>query len=66
MVNHMPTNAELEQLYCNPTASDAEIAAGLLAAYQAPLFRLACSFLGDADEAQDAVQQSLIQALVNR
>jgi RNA polymerase sigma factor (sigma-70 family) len=62
----MPPNSDLEQLLCNPSASDAEIAAGLLAAYQALLFRLACSFLGDADDAQDAVQQALIQALVHR
>lgn len=62
----MPPNTDLEQLYCNPSASDAEIAAGLLAAYQAALFRLACSFLGDAEDAQDAVQQALIQALVHR
>lgn len=62
----MPPNTDLEKLLCNPSAPDALIAAELLAAYQVPLYRLACSFLGDADEAQDAVQQTLIQVLVHR
>lgn len=62
----MPSNTDLEKLLCNTSASDAEIAAGLLAIYQAPLYRLACSFLSDADEAQDAVQQTLVQVLVHR
>ena len=53
----MPPTPSLEQLLSNPSTSDAEIAAALLADYHARLFRLACSFLQEADEAEDAVQR---------
>jgi len=61
----MPPTPDLEQLLSNPSTSDAEIAAALLADYHARLFRLACSFLQEADEAEDAVQQTLVKALYN-
>lgn len=55
----MPPTPDLEQLLSNPSTSDAEIAAALLADYHARLFRLACSFLQEADEAEDAPSSRL-------
>lgn len=46
-------------------ASDEDVMEAIVAAYRPGLFRLATSFLQDADEAEDAIQQALLTASLN-
>lgn len=53
----------LDALLLQHAPDEARVQEALVTAYGAALYRLALSLLGDADEAQDAVQETLIVAL---
>ena len=54
---------ELEQLIEAGQTDDAQIVEGLVEGFYADLYHLAITILGDADEAEDAAQETLIIAV---
>jgi RNA polymerase sigma-70 factor, ECF subfamily len=59
---------DIDELLCRSpcsNATDKQIVEAMVARYRLGLHWLACSMLGDPDEAEDAVQQALLQAAKN-
>jgi RNA polymerase sigma factor (sigma-70 family) len=56
------TRDDVEDLLRSRPADDAQVFKAMVAAYRTPLYRLALSVLNDADEAEDAVQDTFVRA----
>jgi RNA polymerase sigma-70 factor (ECF subfamily) len=59
-MNHPP---DMDRLLERFTPNDAQVSEVLVEGYRAGLYRLAFAMLGDADEAEDALQQTFINAI---
>lgn len=53
---------DVDELLRSRPTDDAQVFKAMVAAYRAPLYRLALSVLNDADEAEDAVQDAFVRA----
>jgi RNA polymerase sigma factor (sigma-70 family) len=53
---------DVEDLLRSRPADDAQVFKAMVAAYRTPLYRLALSVLNDAEEAEDAVQDTFVRA----
>jgi RNA polymerase sigma factor (sigma-70 family) len=56
------TRDDVEDLLRSRPAGDPQVFKTMVAAYRVPLYRLALSVLNDADEAEDAVQDTFVRA----
>jgi RNA polymerase sigma factor (sigma-70 family) len=57
------TSEDVEDLLRSRPGGDPQVFKTMVAAYRAPLYRLALSILNDADEAEDAVQDTFVRAV---
>ncbi len=61
-MNHPP---DIDCLLSSQTRDDAKIVETMVAAFRPACYSLACALLGDADEAEDAIQQAFLSAALH-